>query len=84
MKLNEAMKLDEDKCHFLALDASHDDPVTIKIGNACVQNSTQEELFDITIGSKLAFEHHAAGLCQKANNMLMLSRVLPPSWIMVN
>ena len=35
------LKLNEDKCHFQALGASHDEPVTIKIGNASVQDSNK-------------------------------------------
>ena len=72
------LKLNEDKCHFLALGASRDEPVTIKIGNASVQNSTQEKLLGVTIDNKLTFEHHVAGLCQKASNKLYaLSRIAP-------
>ena len=72
------LKLNEDKCHFLALGASRDEPVTSKIGNASLQNSTQEKLLGITIDNKLTFEHHVAGLCQKASNKLYaLSRIAP-------
>ena len=72
------LKLNEDKCHFLALGASREEPVTINIGNASVQNSTQEKLLGITIDNKLTFEHHVAGLCQKASNELYaLSRIAP-------
>ena len=70
------LKLNEDKCHFVALAASREEAVTIKIGNASVQNSTQEQLLGITIDKKLIFEHHIAGPCQKASNELYaLSRI---------
>ena len=60
----------------MALGASREKPVTIKIGNASVQISTQEKLLAISMGSKLIFEHHVAGLCQKASNELQaLSRI---------
>ena len=42
-----AVLLAADKSHFLALGDSRDEPVTIKIGNASVQNSTQEKLLGI-------------------------------------
>ena len=43
-----------------------------------MQNSTQEKLLGITIDNKLTFEHHVAGLCQKASNKLYaLSRIAP-------
>ena len=43
-----------------------------------MQNSTQEKLLGVTIDNKLTFEHHVAGLCQKASNKLYaLSRIAP-------
>ena len=43
-----------------------------------MQNSTHEKLSGITIDNKLTFEHHVAGLCQKASNKLYaLSRIAP-------
>ena len=72
------LELNEDKCQFLALGASREEPVTFKIGNASVQNSTQEKLLGITIDKKLTFEHHVVGLCQKASNKLYaFSRIAP-------
>ena len=72
------LKLNEDKCHFLALDASCEEPVTIKIGNASVQNSTQEKLLGITIDNKLTFEHRVGGFCQKASNKLYALSCIAP------
>ena len=39
--LDNYLKLNKGKCHFLALGTSYNEPITIKIGNASVQNSTQ-------------------------------------------
>ena len=72
------LKLNEDKCHFLALYNSSNEPITIKLGNASVQNSTQEKLLGIIIYNNLKLKHHVAELCQKASNKLYaLSRVAP-------
>ena len=72
------LKLNEDKCHFLALGAARDEPVTIKNGNASVQNSTQEKLLGVTIDNKLTFEHHVAGLRQTTSNKpYAFSRIAP-------
>ena len=38
------MKLSADKCHFLVLGQRCDDPVTAKIGNSDVVNSSEEKL----------------------------------------
>ncbi len=64
------LKLNKDKCHFLALGVSPDDPTTITMGNTPLQNSDQEILLGIIINNKLTFEQHVAGLCQKASNKL--------------
>ena len=43
-----------------------------------MQNSTQEKLLGITIDNKLTFEHHIAGLCQKASNKLYALSLIAP------
>ena len=72
------LKQNEEKCQFLVLGASHDEPVSIKIGNLSVQNSTQEKLLGNTIDNESTTEHHVAGICQKASNELhALSHITP-------
>ena len=72
------MKLNADKCHLLVLWQRCDDPVTVKIGNTDVFNSSEEKLLGIHIDSKLSFDHHVSKLCQKASNKLYaLARISP-------
>ena len=52
------MKLNADKCHLLVLGQRCDDPVTVKIGNTDVVNSSEEKLLGIHIHSKLSFDHN--------------------------
>ena len=71
------MKLNADKCH-LVLGQRCDDPVTVKIGNTDVVNSSEEKLLGIHIDSKLSFDHHVSKLCQKASSKLYaLARISP-------
>ena len=72
------MKLNADKCHLLVLGQRCDDPVTVKIGNTDVVNSSEEKLLGVHIDSKLSFYHHVSNLCQKASNKLYeLARISP-------
>ena len=50
---NNFMKLDADKYHFLVLGQSGDDPVTVRIGNSEVVNSSEEKLLGVQINNKL-------------------------------
>ena len=59
------MKLNADKCHLLVLGQRCDDPVTVKIGNTDVVNSSEEKLLGVHTDSKLSFDRHVSKLCQK-------------------
>ena len=59
------MKLNTGKCHHLALGQRSDNPVTVKIGNTDVFNSSEEKLLRAHIDSKLLFHHHVSKLCKK-------------------
>ena len=57
---------------------SSDDPVTVRIGNSEVVNSSEEKLLGIKIENKLFFDNHVAKLCQNASNKLYaLARMSP-------
>ena len=72
------MKLNADKCHLLVLGQSSDDPVTVRIGNSEVVNSSEEKLLGVQIDNKLSFGNHVSKLCQKASNKLYpLARISP-------
>ena len=72
------MKLNADKCHLLVLGQSSDDPVTVRIGNSEVVNSSEEKLLGVQIDNKLSFDNHVSKLCQKASNKLYaLARISP-------
>ena len=72
------MKLNAAKCHLLVLGQSCDDPVTVRIGNADIVNSSEEKLLGVQIDSKLSFDNHVSKLCQKASNKLYaLARISP-------
>ena len=72
------MKLNADKCHLLALGQSSDDPVTVRIGNSEVVNSSEEKLLGVQIDNKLFFGNHVSKLFQKASNKLYaLARISP-------
>ena len=71
------MKLNADKCH-LVLGQRCDDPVTVKIGNTDVVNSSEEKFLGVHIDSKLSFDRHVSKLSQKASNKLYaLARISP-------
>ena len=66
------------KCHLLVLGQSTNEPVTVRIGNSEVVNSSQEKLLGVQINSKLSFDNHASKLCHKASNKLYaLARISP-------
>ena len=70
------MKLNEDNCHFMIFGAKRSNETTIKIGEACVKESTEENLLGITIDQPLSFKQHVKALCKKATKQLhALSRI---------
>ena len=72
------MKLNADKCHHLVLGKSSDDPVTVRIGNSEIVNSSEEKLLGVQIDNKLSFDNHVSKLCQKVSNKLCaLARMSP-------
>ena len=60
------MKLNENKCHLLNFGAKGNNEVSIRIGDACVKESTEKNVFGITIDRSLSFEQHFKALCKKA------------------
>ena len=69
------MKGNTDKCHLLL---SKDESSEIHIGDSIIEGSTCEKLLGIKIDSKLHFDDHIQGLCNKANRKLRaLARVTP-------
>ena len=72
------MKLNADKCNLLVLGQSTNEPVTVRIGNSEVVNSSQQKLLGVQIDNKLSFDNHVSKLCQKASNKLYaLARLSP-------
>ena len=49
---------------------STNEPVTFRIGNSEIANSSQEKLLVVQIDNKLSFDNHVSKLCQKASNKL--------------
>ena len=52
------------RCHVLL---STDKQVQVNIGTAQIENTQNERLLDITIGSKLSFDKHIQQICSKAS-----------------
>ena len=64
------MKLNEDKCHLKIFGAKGSNDTTIKIGEARVKESTEENLLGITFDQSLSFKQHVKALCKKASQKL--------------
>ena len=53
---NNGMKLNEEKCHLMIFGAKRSNETTIKIGEACVKESTEENLLGILLDQSLSFK----------------------------
>ena len=72
------MQSNADKCYLLVLEQRCDDPVTVKVGNTDVVNSSEEKLIGVHIDSKLSFDRHVSKLCQKVSKKVYaLARISP-------
>ena len=67
---NKYMKLNEDKCHLMIFGAKGSNETTIKIGQACVKDSTEENLLGITFDQSLSFKQHVKALYKKTSQKL--------------
>ena len=63
---NNFMKLNEDKCHLIVFGARGGNETTIKIGDACVKESSEENFLGITFDQSLSFKEHVKTLYRKA------------------
>ena len=75
------MKLNEDKCHLKIFGAKGSNETTIKIVEACVKESSEENLLGITFNQSLSFKQHFKTVCKKTiryktlqNDMIMLKK----------
>ena len=66
---NNLMKLNEDKCHLMIFGAKENE-VSIRIGAACLKETTWENLLGITFDRSLSFKQHVKTLCKKASQKL--------------
>ena len=67
---NNFMKLNEDKCHLMSFGAKGNNEISIRIGEACVKESTEENLLGITFDQSISFKQHVKALCKKAGQKL--------------
>ena len=63
----------EDKFHLIVFGAMGGNEITIKIGDACVKESSEENLLGITFDQSLSFEEHVKTLRRKAGQKLTYS-----------
>ena len=67
---NNFMKPNEDKCHLMIFGAKGNNEISIKIGEACVKESKEENLLGITLDRSLSFKQHVRVLCKKAGQKI--------------
>ena len=81
---NNCMKLNEDKCHLIIFGAKGSNETTIKIGEVCVKESTEENLLGIRFDQSFSFKQHVKALCKKASQkfhaLARISRYVTPGW----
>ena len=71
------MKLNAGKCHLLTFGTNQDD-IKIKIGEAIVEESSEEKLLGVIIATNLNFKSHVSNLCKRASQKLhALARLSP-------
>ena len=62
---NNYMKLNQDKCHFLA-SGNVNEHLWVKVGDEMIWESTEEKLLGVTIDKNLDFNSHLTSVCKKA------------------
>ena len=68
------MKLNEAKCHLIVFGVRGGNEITIKVGDACAKESSEEDLLCITLDQSFSFKDRT--LCRKAGQKLLaLARV---------
>ena len=78
---NNSMKLSEDKCHLIVFGKRRGNETTIKIGDASVKESSEENLLGITFDQSHSFKEHVKTLCKgKLAKNYMLLPVSPATW----
>ena len=71
------MKLNAGKCHLLTFGTNQDD-IEIKIGEAIVEECSEEKQLGVIIDKNLNFKSHISNLCKRASQKLhALARVSP-------
>ena len=71
------MKLNAGKCHLLTFGTNQDD-IKIKIGEAIVEESSEEKLLGVIKDTNLNFKSDVSNLCKRASQKLhALARVSP-------
>ena len=71
------MKLNTGKCNLLTFRTNQDN-IKIKIGEAIVEESSEEKLLGVIIDKNLTFKSHVSNLCKRASQKLhALARVSP-------
>ena len=69
------MKLNEGKCHLLTFGKIQSN-IKLKIGEAIVEEISEEKLLGVILDKKLNFKSHISGLCKKTSQKLhALARV---------
>ena len=52
------MKLNEGKCHLVSFGAKGNNEISIRVGKACVKESTEENLLGITFDQSRSYKQH--------------------------